>query len=162
MIRGPISVIGNTRSATAANCQLRKSIRMMPAINSKNGSAAELAKPLIVPSKADMSTENRDRISPRLVRWKNAAGKFWTCSNIRVRTSEISDAASRASNLSYQIATIEVMIPATASTERIRTNASKSSSPSASSIRNFRLSGMITLNSVSTRTPSPTNAISFL
>jgi len=43
-----------------------------------------------------MSTENRDRISPRLVRPKKAAGRFWTCSNSRARTSEITDAASRA------------------------------------------------------------------
>ena len=49
---------------------------MMPAINSKNGSAALLAKPLIDPSKADMSTENRDRISPRLVRAKKADGQI--------------------------------------------------------------------------------------
>ncbi len=123
---------------------------MMPAINSKNGSAALLAKPLIDPSKAARSTEKRDRISPRLVRAKKAAGKFWTCSNSRVRTSEISEAASLASQRSYQTATIEVKIPAAASTERILTSASKSSSPSASSIRNFRLSGMMTLNSVST------------
>ena len=92
-MRGPISVIGNTSSEIAASCQFKNSIRMMPAINSKNGSAAALAKPLTVPSKADMSTENRDRISPRLVRAKKAAGKFWTWSNNRVRTSEISEAA---------------------------------------------------------------------
>ncbi len=145
-----------------ASCQFKNSIRMMPAINSKNGSAALLAKPLIDPSKADMSTENRDRISPRLVRAKKADGKFWTCSNSRVRTSEISDAASLASHRSYQTATIEVKIPAAASTERILISASKSSSPSASSIRNFRLSGMMTLNSVSTRTPRLTNVSIFL
>ncbi|MGY4371644.1 hypothetical protein ACVW1A_007709 [Bradyrhizobium sp. LB1.3] len=66
-------------------------------------------------------------------------------------------AASRASQRSYQIATIEVKMPATASTPRILYSAWKSSSPSASSIRNFRLSGMMTLNSVSTKTPNATN-----
>ena len=69
-MRGPISVIGNTSSATAASCQFRNSIRMMPAINSMNGSAALLAKLLTEPSKADRSMEKRDRISPRLVRPK--------------------------------------------------------------------------------------------
>ncbi len=81
---------------------------MMPAINSKNGSAALLAKLLTEPSKADRSTENRDNISPRLVRAKYPAGRFWTCSNRRVRTSEISAAVSLASHRSYQTATIEV------------------------------------------------------
>ena len=67
-MRGPISVIGNTNSAIAASCQLRNSIRMMPAMSSSSGNAALLAKVLTTPSKADMSTEKRDRISPRLVR----------------------------------------------------------------------------------------------
>ena len=40
------------------------------AVKSFADSAALLAKPLIEPSKAAMSTENRDRISPRLVRAK--------------------------------------------------------------------------------------------
>ena len=31
-----------------------------------------------LPLDADMSTEKRDRISPRLVRWKYAAGRFCT------------------------------------------------------------------------------------
>ena len=47
-------------------------------------------------------------------------------------------AASRASQRSYQIATIEVMMPATASTPRILYSAWKSSSPSTSSIRNLQ------------------------
>ena len=134
----------------------------MPAISSRNGSAALLAKLLIEPSKADRSIENRDRISPRLVLAKYDDGRFCTCSNSRVRTSEITLAASRASQRSYQTAMIEVTMPATASTPRILYSAWKSSSPSASSIRNFRLSGMMTLNSVSTRTPKPTKASSFL
>ena len=50
--------------------QFRNNIRIMPAINSKNGRAALLAKPLIEPSNAARSTENRDKISPRLVRAK--------------------------------------------------------------------------------------------
>jgi hypothetical protein len=112
-------VIGNTNSATAASCQFRNSIRTIPAINSKNGSAALLAKLLIEPSKAERSMENRDRISPRLVRAKYADGRFWTCWNSRVRTSEITPAASRASQRSYQTAMIEVTMPATASTPRI-------------------------------------------
>src|ERR1700720_4368632 len=116
-MRGPISVIGNTNSATAASCQFKNSIRTMPAINSRNGSAAELAKLLIEPSKADRSTENRDKISPRLVRAKYAAGKVWTCSNRRFRTSDISAAASLASQRSYQTATIEGKIPAAARSE---------------------------------------------
>ena len=41
------------------------------------------------------------------------------CSNSRVRTSEITDAASLASHCSYQTAMIEVKIPATASTEDV-------------------------------------------
>ena len=48
----------------------------MPAINSNNGNIAVLAKILIDPSKAERSTENRDKISPRLVRAKYADGKF--------------------------------------------------------------------------------------
>ena len=68
--RGPISVIGNTSSATAASCQFRNSIRMMPAISSRNGNAALLANVLIEFSKAEGSMENRDRISPRWVRAK--------------------------------------------------------------------------------------------
>ena len=58
---------------------------------------ALLAKLLIDPSNAERSMEKRDRISPRLVRAKYADGRFWTCSNSRVRTSEISEAASSAS-----------------------------------------------------------------
>ena len=118
-MRGPISVIGNTSSATAASCQFRNSIRMMPAINSRNGSAALLAKVLTEPSKAARSIEKRERISPRLVRAKYDDGRFWTCSNSRFRTSAMMPAASRASQRSYQTAMIEVMMPATASTPRI-------------------------------------------
>src|SRR5258708_30880737 len=118
-MRGPISVIGNTNSDTAASCQFRNSIRMMPAINSKNGNAAELAKPLIEPSKAARSTEKRDKISPRLVRAKKADGRFWTCSNRRLRTSDIMQDDSRASQRSYQTATIGVKLPAAASAPRI-------------------------------------------
>jgi hypothetical protein len=61
-MRGPISVIGNTSSAIAASCQFRNSIRMMPAISSRNGSAALLAKLLIELSNAVRSMEKRDRI----------------------------------------------------------------------------------------------------
>ena len=71
-------------------------------------------------------------------------------------------ATSRASHSSYQTAMIEVKMPATASTDRILISAWKSSSPSASSIRNFRLSGMMTLNNVSITMPKLTKAISFL
>jgi len=69
-MRGPISVIGNTRSEIAASCQFRNSIRMMPAISSKKGNAALLAKLFTAPSNAERSTEKRDRISPRRVRAK--------------------------------------------------------------------------------------------
>src|SRR5438270_11868175 len=103
-MRGPIRVIGNTSKATAASCQFKNSIRTKPAIDSRNGSAALLAKLLIDPSKADRSMENRERISPRLVRAKYDAGKFWTCSNRRERTSAMTQAASLASQRSYQTA----------------------------------------------------------
>ena len=52
--------------------------------------------------------EKRDRISPRLVLAKYDAGRFCTWSKIRVRTSAIREAASRASSRSYQTAMIEV------------------------------------------------------
>ena len=67
-----------------------------------------------------MSTEKRERISPRLILAKNADGKFCTWSNSFARASETMPDAVRASQSSYQIATIEVKTPATASTIRMR------------------------------------------
>ncbi len=67
-----------------------------------------------------MSTEKRDRISPRLVLAKNADGRFCTWSNSFARTSAMTFDAVRASHNSYQMATIEVNTPATASTIRMR------------------------------------------
>ena len=69
-------------------------------------------------SKAEEVDRKRERISPRSVRAKYDAGSLWTRSNRLARTSAMMRAASRASQRSYQVAMIEVTMPATASTPR--------------------------------------------